>query len=481
MRKRLIIIGIDGMDLDVVRRYRESLPNITSLIENNPDTTLRSVFPADTTPAWSTIYLGEDPTQHGVVNFINIGARSNTYEPLTFTDDVYRGRTFWDVLNSEGYRCAVVLPMNVKEGWEIEGLMITRPSAGADGPRVLPEDRLEAYSPRAEVLGTEGKFTSESDLGRLKREYFDKAAEEWRLTKLAICEEAADLVFAYFSTTDGIQHDFWRHCDSSHPGYPGRNEHEDAIRDMYAFMDGVLGEIRRMQPGTPLLVVSDHGHGARPVRVVRINELLRRGGYVSPRLFSAGRGAKKKLRKAIRNCALFAVRRVGLPAPLLRMARKFPMWKGMFASSRDFDWEKTTAYLSDLSALKNYSYGGIRINDNVADKEALADEVIRYLEPVTKPDGGRLFEWIVRTDSFYSGKHLDRYPEIIFQMDESYGGEWELGENVFDDAGLMHALSPGGHRWRSAVLFADNITLEPRQYELTDVYHLILDTVRNGG
>ena len=116
MIRKLIILGIDGMDYDVIMRYKEYLPNIYSMIEKNGFPRLRSVFPADTTPAWSTIYTGVDPSVHGIINFVNVGAKENAYKPLEFDDSAFRGKTFWDVLNKKGLSCAVILPMNIKEG-----------------------------------------------------------------------------------------------------------------------------------------------------------------------------------------------------------------------------------------------------------------------------------------------------------------------------------------------------------------------------
>ena len=162
----------------------------------------------------------------------------------------------------------------------------------------------------------------------------------------------------------------------------------------------------------------------------------------------------------------------------MKLAKRFPVWKSLFASGGDFDWDNTKAYLSDLSALKNYSYGGIRLNDSVEDKDALADEIIEYLKPI-KIDGEdkNLFEWIVRTNTFYHGEYLSKYPEIIYQMDERWGGEWELGKNVFEKGGFMYMMSPGGHRWRTAVICTNNIELKEKNYEMTDVYKIIMDTL----
>lgn len=129
--------------------------------------------------------------------------------------------------------------------------------------------------------------------------------------------------------------------------------------------------------------------------------------------------------------------------------------------------------------MKNYSYGGIRINDNVADKDKLADEIIGFLKPIKIDEEDKeLFEWIVRTNTFYHGQYLNKYPEIIYQMDERWGGEWELGKNVFEKGGFMYMMSPGGHRWRTAVIFANNLELKKRDYEMTDIYGIIMDAVK---
>ncbi len=482
MVKKLIILGIDGMDWDTVIRYKDSLPNLYGLMEKNGFPHLRSVFPADTTPAWSTIYTGLDPSEHGIINFVNVGAKDNTYKPLVFDDSAFKGGAFWDVLNQHGLSCAVILPMNIKEGWEINGLMITRPYEGKI--RVYPQRKESLYNPRIDILGTEGKFTSEKDLPELRDEFFAKVNEEIRLTRLAIEEEDVDVLFSYFSTTDGIQHDFWRHCDPKHPAYPGPNEFDYVIRDMYIAMDKYIGEVMEKQPDTPLLIISDHGHGARPIYTVRINELLRRGGFLTPK--GGGDGSipsgEKRIKKAIKNVAIRIVKGVGLPKWAMRLAKRFPVWKSLFASGGDFDWDKTQAYLSDLSALKNYSYGGIRLNDNVIDKDALADQIIEYLKPIKiEGEDKNLFEWIVRTNTFYHGQYLTKYPEIIYQMDERWGGEWEVGKSVFEKGGFMYMMSPGGHRWRTAVLMTNHLSLEKKNYEMTDIYTIIMDALEIKG
>ncbi len=472
MINKLIVIGIDGMDFDVVKKYENELPTLSKMLKDNNYPRLRSVFPADTTPAWSTIYTGVDPTVHGIINFVNVKDKDNSYKPFEFDDSVFKGKTFWDKLNEMGYSTTVLLPMNIKDGWEINGTMITRPYKGS--MHVFPKSKESVYKPDFSILGTECKFTSESQLNSLKEDFFKKSDEEFRLTKCAIENENCDFLFSYFSTTDGLCHDFWRHCDENHPEYPGENEFMYAIRDLYIKMDKHLAEIIDMCPDTKLLVISDHGHGARPVYIARVNEMLHRFGYLSPKLSAQGKKKKKSVKSLVKKFALSFVARFGLPEWAVKIARKVPVWKGIFASGNDFDWDKTVAYLSDLSALKNYSYGGIRVIAEDNKKDALCDEIIEKLKTVMIDENTPAFLWIKRTNTYYHGEYLSRYPEIIFQLDEMYGADWNLGEELFEKKGFMHKLSPGAHRFETAVIASRGFELKKAQYEMTDVRDIIL-------
>ncbi len=473
MTKKLIVIGVDGMDWDVIKKYEIYLPNISEMMKQNNYPHLRSVFPADTTPAWATIFTGLDPTEHGIINFINIGDKSNTYKPFQFDDSSFKCMTFWDKLNEKGKKCAVILPMNIKVGWNINGLMITRPYLGK--MHVYPEVKKEFYSPKLGTLGSEAKFTSEKLLYNLNTEFIKKAEEEFRLAKLAIENEACDVVFSYFSVIDGIQHDFWRHCDENHLEYPGETEFKNVIRDMYIKIDSYIGEIIASQPLASILVISDHGHGARPVYIARINEMLKRHGYLLPKQINKSGTGKLSFKKFFKKASISFVKKYGLPKWVVKLAKEIPVWKGVFASSSDFDWDNTFAYLSDLSALKNYSYGGIRIAGSIENKQLLCDEIIHKLKDISSEDEGTpVFKWIRRTDELYQGKYLSRYPEIIFQLDECYGADWSLGEKLFEKQGFMHKLSPGSHRYETAVIMSRNFMLQRKQYEMTDIFPLIM-------
>jgi hypothetical protein len=67
-----------------------------------------------------------------------------------------------------------------------------------------------------------------------------------------------------FTNPDRIQHHLWRFHDSQHPLHPPESSEKlkNAVRDVYVWCDGVLGEVLdRLAPEQTLLVLSDHGFG----------------------------------------------------------------------------------------------------------------------------------------------------------------------------------------------------------------------------
>ena len=100
------------------------------------------------------------------------------------------------------------------------------------------------------------------------------------------------LLFFYFSSLDQGQHMFWALNDKEHPYYhPEESRRFAYITDeMYRKFDRILGKaLKNIDPGIPLLVMSDHGFGPFR-REVNINNWLVQEGYLK---MSATAAAKK--------------------------------------------------------------------------------------------------------------------------------------------------------------------------------------------
>ncbi|MDD3906072.1 MAG: alkaline phosphatase family protein [Candidatus Omnitrophica bacterium] len=475
---RMIILGFDGMDRDVAHSMIGRLPNIASLGASTPKTDFSSIFPPDTTPAWASIYTGMNPAEHGVINFVNAADKNGGYRPFKVEDGFIMGKTFWDELSASGIGVCVVLPMIVSPGWVVKGGMITRstePRSETTPLSAFPRNLIKKYSPDPKKLNLVPEFFAKSKLKKLVDTLRARLAEEHRLALTMFDKEGWRCFFAYYSALDEIQHVFWPYYDKNHPLYPGANEFESVIPDFYTEADRMIGEfVSRCEKDDAIMVLSDHGHGPRPSQTVNINEWLRHRGYLAVKERSVRNTEKNRHFKKILGSF---IERFGAGGIVMRLAKKFPVWKQIFASAGDIDWYNTKAYVSDLSAVKNYSYGGIRINDTVkTEKNRVIEDIIDSLQTLKdEKTGTSVVKWVLRREKLYNGLYLHRYPEILFELDERYGVGWACHEGLFTNEPGIFQLKPGAHRRRTPILFTKNISenLFKEQMTLTDIAPII--------
>jgi predicted AlkP superfamily phosphohydrolase/phosphomutase len=71
--KRLIFLGLDGLDPRLTERYMSEgrLPNLSRLKEQGGYRRLRTTFPALSPVAWSTFATGVSPAKHNIFDFLN--------------------------------------------------------------------------------------------------------------------------------------------------------------------------------------------------------------------------------------------------------------------------------------------------------------------------------------------------------------------------------------------------------------------------
>jgi len=70
--KRVVIVGFDGMDPVLVKRFMDEgkLPNFTQLRDHGTFRPLRTTFPAISPVAWSTFQTGVNPGKHNIYDFL---------------------------------------------------------------------------------------------------------------------------------------------------------------------------------------------------------------------------------------------------------------------------------------------------------------------------------------------------------------------------------------------------------------------------
>lgn len=129
--RKLVVIGIDGMDPNLLRAYMEAglLPNFKALADEGTFLPLGTSNPPQSPVAWSNFITGMDPGGHGVFDFLHRDPK--TYLPVSSTqitlgepthiplpgdyqleippdsEPVRQGTPFWDLLGEAGVRCEV--------------------------------------------------------------------------------------------------------------------------------------------------------------------------------------------------------------------------------------------------------------------------------------------------------------------------------------------------------------------------------------
>ena len=475
---KLLILGIDALDRILLDRFADQLPNISRLRREGGALRVKSTFPPDSDTAWATIMTGLNPAQHGIVRFVDPLEKS--YQILNKDSDntALRGRTFWEIVARHGYKTCAIFPHLCYPLWESGGAMVVRGASIAD-VQSNPPEMLKEYPDPEIMMGVRG-FPDRGQAGmkayakKLKR--LAEADAEFVLRLL--CKQDWDLLFAYWSTIDAVGHFFWNYYDADQPNFKPGNALQDVILKTYQLYDDIIGRMMAaVDANTAVMVLSDHGHGKRPMTLVNINEILRQAGL----LVTGDRQNHPHVRlfERVKRLSVRSISRYGLGKPAGRIMRNFPKAVQSFTRPAWVDWERTCAYATDMSGVKAYSYGGVIINPaklNCGDYEEIRSEVMRTLEQMCRlPDGTSLIEWIARREDVYQGPHINNYPDIVMELSYGYGLGWNTHVPRLTRADSYN-LVPGSHRGDTGTfLFKGAQRIHRDAVDLLDITPTILD------
>lgn len=151
--KRVIIIGLDGMDPKLAGEFmnRGKLPNFMRLAEQGTFTSLATSYPSISPVAWSSFMTGVDPSHHNIFDFIT--RDPCTYQPMLSSAEIgkaskvlpigkymiplgkprmkllRKGRPFWKILGEHGIwssilRVPITFPPEKFNGVMLSGMCV---------------------------------------------------------------------------------------------------------------------------------------------------------------------------------------------------------------------------------------------------------------------------------------------------------------------------------------------------------------------
>jgi predicted AlkP superfamily phosphohydrolase/phosphomutase len=322
-------------------------------------------------------------------------------------------------------------------------LMLSGPVfVDSDEPSVYPAGALDELGPIPQ-LGGIVDFPNQRTMGTFIESTLRTTEEQAAFGLSLLRERRPDLFFLNILTIDRLQHFAWRFCDPDDPTYPGPNPHSESILTAYVAVDDIVARyVEAAGDEAVVIVASDHGFGRRCTRMLFVDELMRRAGLMSAGGVSAQVRTlvlEKTKRFVLRVAARFAVEE-----PAYALARRVPGRKRL----------KTSAYaVSEGSLVRpsrlfgRNSSGGITLSAELGEDERsqLAARVIAILEEVRDRNGELVVAWARRREDMLSGRQLNRFPDVLFELREGYGVDFGIFGPLFA-SDPMHRRISGGHK-----------------------------------
>jgi predicted AlkP superfamily phosphohydrolase/phosphomutase len=133
---KVLFIGLDSVDINLLAKFEEYLPNLTKLKKTGQNVKIESVFPPDSDTAWATIYTSLNPAEHGIIEFVDPLEKSMKIQHVEKDNTPIKFKTFWDIAGNCGKKVCVITPHLCYPVWEVNGIMIGRSSV---------EDKIDTY------------------------------------------------------------------------------------------------------------------------------------------------------------------------------------------------------------------------------------------------------------------------------------------------------------------------------------------------
>jgi predicted AlkP superfamily phosphohydrolase/phosphomutase len=431
-----LLIGLDGATFTILDPYIERgvMPFMGELVERGTRATLRSVIPALTPPAWTSLMTGKRPGQHGVFDFFQKEEPGSVYYAFATSQDV-KSATIWSLASDQGRRIIalnfpLMFPPPPVDGCVVPGGMMPwrQLRLGCHPPGLF--DRLKAlpsFNPR-EMLDMELEIKAIE--GCPDDEYADwverhiRREQRWfEVLRHLMREEPAELVGVLFDGVDKLQHLCWRFIDPAcRPARPSSWEQEmiERCERYFRALDAMIAElVELVGPDATVVLASDHGFG--PTRdVFHVNSWLEREGYL---IWAEGESTAKG--------------RADTEVGFAEITRHL----------HALDWTRTLAYAATPSSQ------GINVVDRTPGtddplpngmRRTITAKLAHALREVRRPSDGRpLVAEVWTREEAFAGPHQELGPDLSIVLTD--GGTISILPS--DTLVARREQTRGHHRW----------------------------------
>ena len=290
---RLVLVGIDGAEWDVINRMIDGgeLPNFARLKNEGAHGPLINPGPQVSPVVWTTFATGHFSRRHGVLDFV-FPYKPGAKRPVDAT--LRQEPAIWNLVSHYGGVVGVVGYFVSHPAEQVNGFVASELAPARAQDSVWPPDLLDSptkgfarlrewdndwslkkkiwerffpwdYSPQ-DAANPDSPYHEVSRLVEDRVDLRLLSDEFLRLVTMAVAEKDTDLLITYFRIVDVVSHSLWFYHDSSdfdeQPDTMGQKLLGQMVAESYRYVDEVIGDLRKARPRDNFLVLSDHGFGS---------------------------------------------------------------------------------------------------------------------------------------------------------------------------------------------------------------------------
>lgn len=463
-RRRVVVVGLDGATLDVIRPLVEAgrLPTLARLMQDGAHGELTTTIPPVTAPAWTSFMTGKNPGQHGLFDFMR--RRADSYFLTPVNSQSRAGRTVWGLAGEAGKRVVVMnvpvtYPPDPVSGDLVTG-MLTPPSQ--DEYTYPPELKDEIEREIGDFVVYPREVYAKGKAGNFMAHLRHTLDQRLKVVLHLMRSRDWDFFMVVFPETDTVQHGLTVATDPNHPAYDADEaaQYGDAINEIYERADAALAEIvAELRDDDTLIVMSDHGFGSL-YRFMYVNNFLADIGALRFRRnpVSLAKRLLFKLGLTVKTAYGIALA-VGLGKLRRSMDKRrggYKMLRRFFLSFADVDWKRSQAYAVGYIGQVFINTQGREPQGSVApgeEYERVRAGIVEKLRALKDPaDGAPLVDDIYLKEEIYSGAYLAEAPDIVFfprNLETIAFGDFEFPSNKL----VEPAYAISGHHRMNGILF----------------------------
>lgn len=430
--KKLVVIGIDGMDFKSLNVLIESniMPTTGKLLKEGCFAEGKVDVNPVTAPLWVSFATGKNSGKHGIYDFIM--PDKSLGSPRTFRPTNIKATPFYQKLSDAAYKCILVnLPgayPPISKGIFLSDF--TSPSEDVVYPKELAEELpiLKTYRVIPDAVITKP--------GDYVKGIMDVEERRFECAKELFEKKNWDFFFILFSGTDWAQHAVYDKLMKIKSGKKLSKEEKFGIQ-LLKNIDGYIKWFVENNKGNTL-ILSDHGFKTYK-GLFYTNTWLKEEGYLKHKTESMEKTVAPNEIEAEAMKQLSGKLRIKIPTFIFNFITSHrTLFKPLFLFYIRFEetilnWlpiKFTQKHIPDIKNSKACSiiYREIYINDKerypdgLVEKdeyEKLREEIIAKLKALTHPKTKKpLFKDVIKKEDAYHGAQLRYCGDIIIIPDE---------------------------------------------------------------